>query len=186
VDVAAAKQALREQVRGAVAAMPPNRRFLEDEAITAGIQQEDAWRRARRILLYRSTPREVSTVGLANAAWREGKLVAFPRVAPGVLEVVPCSGWDDLVPGLFGMHEPRAALAPVPSSWVELALVPGVAFSRDGHRLGRGGGHYDRFLPTLSCPAWGLGFEAQLVDGIPTAGHDVRLARIITAKTYLH
>jgi 5-formyltetrahydrofolate cyclo-ligase len=71
--------------------------------------------------------------------------------------------------------------APGPSS-IDVVIVPGTAFTADGHRLGQGGGWYDRFLPRLRADATivGVGFAPQIVDELPTEPHDVRMDRVVT------
>jgi 5-formyltetrahydrofolate cyclo-ligase len=183
VDVAEAKRALRREVLARLAALPPARRALEEELVTAAVQDAPEWRAARLVLLYRSLPGELSTVGLANAAWRQGKRVAMPRVAgPGALALHEVRAWTDLRPGgAFGIHEPLPTLPQVRPEEVDLALIPGVAWSGDGKRLGRGGGFYDRLLPRLRL-AWGLGFDSQFLETVPTEPHDVPVARVWTAS----
>lgn len=181
MDVAAAKRALRKDVLARLAALPPARRALEEELVTAAVQDTPEWRAARLILLYRSLPGEFSTVGLANAAWRQGKRVAMPRVAgPGLLALHEVRAWTDLRPGAFGIHEPDAALPRLEPEQADLAVVPGVAWTRDGQRLGRSGGFYDRLLPRLRL-AWGVGFDLQVVDAVPTEPHDASVAKVWTA-----
>src|SRR5437868_15040330 len=80
MDVAEAKRALRAQVRARLLALPPAQRALEEELVTAAVQDAPEWRAAGTVLLYRNVPPEFSTVGLANAAWRTGKRVLFPRI----------------------------------------------------------------------------------------------------------
>ncbi len=179
---AEAKRALRGAVLARLAALPPARRALEEELVTAAVQDTPEWRAAGLVMLYRSLPGELSTVGLANAAWRQGRRVAMPRVAgPGAMALHEVRAWTDLRPGSFGIHEPVAALPTVEPEQVGLALVPGVAWTRDGQRLGRGGGFFDRLLPRFPL-AWGLGFDAQLVDAVPLEPHDVPVARVVTAS----
>ena len=153
--------------------------------MTAAIQDTPEWRAASTVLLYRSERSEFGTVGLVLAAWRAGKVTLFPRVIPdrqGVADqgitLAPASTWDGFAPGFRGMLEP------VSPQWTgsppDVALIPGAAFDVAGGRLGRGGGHYDRLLPTLACPLWGLAFDAQLVPSIPRAGHDQGVHRVWT------
>ncbi|MGH9132363.1 MAG: 5-formyltetrahydrofolate cyclo-ligase [Ilumatobacteraceae bacterium] len=68
---------------------------------------------------------------------------------------------------------------------VDAVIVPGVAFARDGARLGQGGGWYDRFLAAIrpECTTIGVGFEPQLVDALPTEPHDIRLDCIVTESS---
>jgi 5-formyltetrahydrofolate cyclo-ligase len=183
VDATAAKRALRREALARLAALPPARRALEEELVTAAVQDTPEWRAARTVLLYRSLPGELSTVGLANAAWRQGRRVAMPRVAgPGALALHEVRAWTDLRPGgAFGVHEPLATLPAVEPEEADLAIVPGVAWTRSGARLGRGGGFFDRLLPRLRL-SWGVGFDAQLVDAVPTEAHDVPVARVWTAS----
>jgi 5-formyltetrahydrofolate cyclo-ligase len=65
---------------------------------------------------------------------------------------------------------------------LDVVVVPGLAFTADGRRLGQGGGHYDRFLPRLrpGCRTVGAAFAEQLVDDLPTEDHDVRLDLVVT------
>ena len=65
---------------------------------------------------------------------------------------------------------------------VDVVVVPGVAFTRDGHRLGQGGGWYDRFLPQLrpACTTIGVCFREQVVDAVPVEPHDVAIDLVVT------
>jgi len=183
MDVAEAKRRLRAEMLRRVGAIPPARRALEEEAVTAAIQASPEWAQARDVLLYRSLPGEWSTVGLANAAWRAGKRVTMPRVAgAGQLSLHDVRAWTDLRPGAFGIHEPAADAPPVRPEAIDLAIVPAVAWTRKGDRLGRGGGYYDRLVPLLPL-AWGAGFDVQVVDHVPTETHDHRVARVWTAAS---
>ena len=84
---------------------------------------------------------------------------------------------DGLRPGAFEVPEPSGD-AVEPGS-IDLVLVPGLAFTVDGGRLGQGGGHYDRFLAECRAPAIGVCFAEQLVDELPLRAHDVRLLRVV-------
>jgi 5-formyltetrahydrofolate cyclo-ligase len=182
VDVAESKRRLRAEVLRRLAEIRPARRALEEELVTAAIQDTPEWRAAGTVLLYRNLPDELSTVGLANAAWRLGKRVAMPRVAgPGRLVLHEVGAWTDLRPGAFGIQEPPPALPAVEPSAVDLAIVPGRAWTRDGARLGRGGGYYDRLLPALRL-AWGVAFDVQVMASVPLESHDGQVARLWTAS----
>jgi 5-formyltetrahydrofolate cyclo-ligase len=176
------KGEVREEVKRRLAALPPARRALEEELVTAAVQDTPEWRAARLVLLYRNLPSEFSTVGLANGAWRSGKRVAMPRVvAPGELALHEVRAWTELRPGAFGIHEPLASLPVVRPGDVDLAFVPGLAWTRQGDRLGRGGGFYDRLLPDLRL-AWGLAFDVQVMAEIPMEPHDARVRRVWSAS----
>ena len=180
MEVGEAKKRLRAEMLHRLQAIPPARRALEEELVTAAVQASPEWDAARQVLLYRNLPGEFSTVGLANGAWRAGKRVAMPRVAgPGQLSLHEVRAWTDLRPGAFGIHEPPAALPEVVPEAVDLAVVPAVAWGRDGVRLGRGGGYYDRLVPRLRPgTAWGVGFDVQVVRDVPAEAHDARVTRV--------
>lgn len=182
------KATLRARVRQALVALPPARRALEEELVTAAIQDTPQWRAARTLLLYRSVGTELSTVGLANAAWRSGKRVAFPRVAPdGSLRLLQVGAWTQFAPGgAYGIPEPPLDAPEVAPATVDLALVPGVAFDEQGGRLGRGGGHFDRLLSGgLLREAWGLAFDCQVVARVPREAHDRAVQRVVHAASII-
>lgn len=89
---------------------------------------------------------------------------------------------DDLKRGAMNVWEPQDHCMPVPVSELDVILVPGLAFTRTGARLGRGGGYYDRLLAQPQCRARriAVAFELQIIDGIPCEAHDQRVAQIIT------
>lgn len=147
---------------------------------------------ARTVMLYHSLPDEVDTrrllAGLASpdaiAAKTEnlftGKTILLPRVTGATdMELRLYTGPDDLSRGAFGIMEPCGALF-TNYSQIDLAVIPGMAFDRHGHRLGRGRGYYDRFLPLLPrAYKIGVCFPFQLVDAVPTDPTDVIMDEII-------
>jgi 5-formyltetrahydrofolate cyclo-ligase len=88
----------------------------------------------------------------------------------------------DLVPGAWGIPEPREGLEEVPAERMDVVVVPGAAFDAAGRRCGYGGGFYDAYLPlTRAGVPWvALAFEAQLVDELPCEPHDLAVGAIVT------
>lgn len=134
------------------------------------------WPSLRTALLFVSLRREPQTEGIAAALTRRGVVLAVPSVRG-----------PDLVPRLVGSSDVglEAALISGPAidpRAVDLILVPGLAFDRCGRRLGRGGGHYDRFLPKLrsDCLRLGMCFEGQLVAAVPTDPWDQLVDAVAT------
>lgn len=172
-------------------ALPPLQRSQEEELVNAFVMGTKEWQAASRVLLYAAKPPELSVTSLGNAAFRVGKEVALPRVMDGRLELCSVAGWRDLVPGAFGILEPASHCEPVALADVDLAVIPGVAFTQTGDRLGQGGGYYDRLLarqaagpgrpgPGHRPPVWGVAFEAQLVASLPVEPHDVQVDAVFT------
>ena len=126
----------------------------------------------------------------ARSAALCAQLLAHPAVlgASRVLAFATVGTEPDTTELLRGLRERGVAVA-VPEdegiepTWPDVIVVPGLAFTHDGRRLGQGGGWYDRFLPGRrdDCVTIGAAFEAQLVDDLPTDDHDVVLDVIVTA-----
>ncbi len=151
------------------------------------------WKAARVVLLYVPMRGEFETASLDAEARQHGRMVAYPRVEsvePATMCVAltstspplatPGQSRDDWLLGVFGCYEPSGpALDP---GEIDFALVPGLAFTKDGSRLGRGKGYYDRFLASLrtDCFKCGIGHDFQLVDNLPAEPHDVPLDAVAT------
>lgn len=108
---------------------------------------------------------------------------AFPRVdGPG--EMTFRAPTNDLVAGSYGIPEPDESAPAVTPAELDALLVPGVAFTRSGIRLGQGGGFYDRFIPKMrpDAPRIGLCHSWQVVDDLPAEPHDVRVTHVVTEK----
>jgi 5-formyltetrahydrofolate cyclo-ligase len=141
---------------------------------------------ATRLALYSAVRNEVSTSHVARAAKIAGKQIAYPRVAGGEIEFVTVSGSDDLAPGAYGVSEPRGS-AVVPTTELDLVIVPGVAFDTDGHRLGYGRGYYDRALAGCrqDCMKVGFAYEFQVLVSLPRESHDQAVTMLVTEKSVL-
>jgi 5-formyltetrahydrofolate cyclo-ligase len=109
-----------------------------------------------------------------------GCAIAFPRVIKDrPLEFHHVPDGEVLEPGSFGIPEP---LAHWPRATPQVLLVPLLAFDARGHRLGQGGGHYDRTLAALKVPAIGIAYAGQEADSIPHEAHDRTLDMVLTEQ----
>ena len=123
-------------------------------------------------------------------ALAEQKCVAVPRVVlldgeQGSGKMVFCRimSLDDCVKGTYGILEPKKDCQVVRADENSLILVPGCAFTRDGLRMGYGGGYYDRYMQMYKeAVTVGYAFEEQLFDAIPSEAHDRRLDFVVTQK----
>ena len=138
---------------------------------------------AHAILLYASLADEVNTHELINTLLQQGKTLLLPVVVDDhTMKICRYTHDTNVGHGSFGIMEPQAE-AFTDYEQIDLILVPGMAFDRHGHRLGRGKGYYDRFLSQAKdCYKIGVCFPFQLVDEVPTDEHDVRMDEIITQK----
>jgi 5-formyltetrahydrofolate cyclo-ligase len=133
---------------------------------------------------YHALPHEADPALLLQVLVAQGCHIAFPRIVvrdlPLEFHLVPDG--EVLKPGTFGVHEPEAHW---PSVMPHLLLVPLLAFDKQGHRLGYGGGFYDRTLHAYrsgapSLRAIGVGYAAQELENIPAEPHDMALDGILT------
>jgi 5-formyltetrahydrofolate cyclo-ligase len=126
---------------------------------------------------------ELDLDALHRRWWDLGRPLWLPRVSgPGALTWHALHDPAHTVVGSLGIREPdprRVPAAPLPAE--AIVLVPGVAFTRDGHRLGQGQGFYDRVLAEHRGHTIGIAFRCQVVPDLPVEPHDRRVARVATA-----
>lgn len=180
-----AKRALRERTLQACDNLSVEDRLQAGAAIATAIAARADFRGADTVLLSVSFRSEWDTRSLVTAALAAGKIVGVPRVhaASRMLEACRVTDPDlDLAPGFRGISEPLPHCAPVTLAAIDWVLVPGVAFDAGGHRIGYGGGYYDRLLPLLRPDARRVSgaFDLQIADRVPTAPHDVTVDAIVT------
>jgi len=135
------------------------------------------FRTASTVLLYASVPGEVPTQEWIGK-WKEAKRIVLPRVVGDSLEL------REYVPGLlqegkFGIEEPAPSAPQVDPGEIDFAVIPGVAFDREGRRLGHGCGYYDRVLSRLSCLKVGVALPFRIVEKVPADEMDVKMDMVI-------
>jgi 5-formyltetrahydrofolate cyclo-ligase len=128
---------------------------------------------------YHALPDEADPALLLQALVALGHHIAFPRVvAKGApLEFHRVPDGEILRAGTYGIHEPAAHF---PRATPDALLVPLLAFDASGHRLGYGGGFYDRTISQLGVPAIGIAWAGQEVASLPHQPHDMALDFILT------
>lgn len=142
------------------------------------LESHPAFQEAQTLLLYHSLKDEVQT-HLFIDKWSKSKRIILPVVAGDELELRLYTRTDDLVIGAYGIAEPIGELFTDYNS-IDLAIIPGVAFDKTGHRLGRGKGYYDKLLPHISAAKIGICFPFQLIDEVPAESFDIRMNTVIT------
>ncbi len=146
------------------------------------------YHKARGIGAFASIPHEINTYSILEGTLSSGKKLFLPKVDKTMdsFEFHPVTDLKNLQPGPFGILEPTS---PNAAEWdeLDLVLVPGLAFDRQGNRLGFGKGFYDRVIPRLkkSCLVVGLGYAFQLVEKVPSDKHDAPV-RAVLCETGFH
>jgi len=159
-------------------------------AIARRLALTEAWSRADTVLCFLSMPHELDTAAVVLEARARGKTVAVPRIEENDIRfVVMPLVTGELPRDAWGIPEPDPAWLPLDIARAAHVLVaaPGLAFDRQGNRLGRGKGYYDRFLAgarraAKSITALGICLSEQLVDAVPHGEGDQRLNGIVTEK----
>lgn len=143
--------------------------------------------KSRKFLLYHSFGKEIITHDLINQLQERGKEVYLPYVIKEekILGIGKYSK-DELASGVFGIKEP-ARKENIPVNLMDIILVPGLLFAKDGYRLGYGGGYYDRLLKNVEERVITIGFcfDEFLRDSLPFEEFDVPVKMIITEKRVL-
>ena len=186
MDIDLEKEKIRKIVRAELKKRPETERLNKSRAIAAKILNTDAFREAKTVMFYYAADEEVTTQKLIEEAFKTGKQVALPYIdqAAGEIQASIVENLsDDLARGSYDIMEPKPQKRKkIELDEIDLVLVPGLAFDRKGHRLGRGKGYYDRFLKTLpsGVKRYGLAFDFQMMEHIPANDSDARVDFVIT------
>lgn len=174
------KALLREHMKKVLASLSPDRRL--QGSLELFVRLKPALERASCVLSFMSLPDEID-LSLVNEWLLQRNALCLPKVAGKELVAYRIKDLKaDLVRGYAGILEPHEGMVEVPLDRLDAVIVPGLAFSEDGKRLGRGGGYYDRLLAGLlpSVATYGVGFLEQRVgDELCQEEHDVPLMRVL-------
>lgn len=182
------KRGIRAQTLAARKRLPlPSVRELS-AIIAKRVLSLDVVQSAPTILTYiGGVHNEVETLPIVHSLLELGKDVYAPCiVGRGLLTWRSLGSADRLVTGAFGIPEPDPGRCPETPPPIDApVIVPGVAFTRDGYRLGYGGGYFDMFLDKHRGPSIGLAFDEQIVDDIPIEPHDRGVLYVVTPSAIL-
>lgn len=175
-----AKDQLRAGVRAAIAALSPADLVSQSNLACKALIASDLFAQATTILLYAPADDEPNLSPLASAATADGKTIGVPAILWGQGVLVPKIVHDlgpSLVAGKHSIRVPADTCPDLPIESIDLVVVPGVAFDRQGGRLGRGAGFYDRFLtsPALRARLVAVALTPQIVPEVPMLAHDIRV-----------
>lgn len=176
------KTMLRRKVRAMKSTYSAAQLAYMSQQVADRLVATDIWQQSCNVLLYASLPDEVCTDWLIQQAIGMNKQVFLPVVVGDNLELHHYDNNTLLYNGAYNISEPMGQRLDN-LSIIDLAIVPGMAFTADGCRLGRGKGYYDRLLPQLTkAQRLGICFPFQLLPYIPTEQHDIRMNSVVTIK----
>ena len=176
-DVCLLKNKMRKQIFLAKQAIS-NAEILEQSSqLCNQLEKTDFWSSSKTVLLYSNLNKEISVNQLIERGLKIKKTIALPRYDSNKKVYTACiiSALKDLVIGRYNILEPSINCPQVDINQMDLVIVPGVAFDHIGGRLGRGGGHYDRFLKNLNATFCGVCFREQVVHKTPQDSHDIKM-----------
>ena len=173
------KKALRREIGAKKRAMSIEEIEAASQRLTERFFETDAYKTARSIYAYLPYNQEIRTWNIVKRALEDGKQVAVPKCYDDVMKFLWIYDLDHIAPGAFNIPEPIAD-EPEADDDSALILMPGLAFDPQGHRLGYGGGFYDRYLAehhdhTLVA----LCYDFQLFDHLETEAHDIPVDLVI-------
>lgn len=183
-EAAARKAALREELTARRKAMTPDVIDERGLKVQARFLATPYYDRARTVALYAPIRGEVPTRDILVAALQDEKIVCYPlsHVHGRILSFRAIKSESELEPGRLGVREPTSSSELIPVDQIDLFVVPGLGFTKNGKRLGRGGGYYDATLRAASPRSRrvGLAFSDQVVEAMPTTLEDVDMDLVVT------
>ena len=149
----------------------------------------------KTVLAYFSVGSEPSTLAIINELLKSGKKVCLPLCIDldeeghragtvDAMEARQITSFDDLVPGAYGIPEPKAETAVVAPEEIDIIILPCISCDRDCNRIGHGAGYYDKFLSKTGkdCFTMALCYEEAMLDDIPIEPHDMPVDAVVTEK----
>lgn len=152
------KEQLRQGLIQERNVLSSQKRDCLDRQILGKLQNWDMYQKAHKVMMYLSFGWEIDTWPILSDLENQGKQIYVPVVQnhPKSLQATLYTSKADLVPAVFGILEPKKGAPVIDPLELDLILVPGLAFSQEGFRIGYGGGYYDRFLATTEATTVGL------------------------------
>jgi 5-formyltetrahydrofolate cyclo-ligase len=178
------KQDIRRIMRERRRALTPPEQQRHSLALAARVAGRHWFRSAQSVALYLSVDGEIDLAPLMRLCWRHGKSVHLPRIdADGNMRFALHRAADRLVRNNFGILQPRPGARVSAPGDLDAVFVPIVAYTREGQRLGMGGGYYDRAFSGPRCGNLvGVAHSCQCTDSLPTDPWDVAMALVMTEK----
>jgi 5-formyltetrahydrofolate cyclo-ligase len=164
----------------------PDKEAVSQQIVDRFMQMPE-YASAKTVMFYVDVRDEVRTRQALPEALKSGKRIVVPYCLDGELELFHLESMDELELGMYRILEPKLELRTVKEKHLQpedldLVMVPGVAFDRNGGRTGHGKGYYDKLLQHArsDAPLVALGFECQLFEEIPTGDHDIYMDKVVT------
>ena len=175
------KNELRRAIRARKRAMTEEEIVSRSEKLAEAFLTSDAYKNAKTIYGYLPYNQEVRTVPMLEQALRDGKRVAVPKCYGDEMRFIFLEDLTKVEKGYANIPEPIED-GPIADDETALVLMPGLAFDPQGHRIGYGGGFYDKFLSAEpNHPTLALCYEFQMLPHLETEAHDIPVDYVLWA-----
>ena len=174
------KKEIRRIVRQRIKEMTPEARESAATKIFQTIESRNEFQSSHCIALFAAMADEVATAKALHNWLEMGKHIVVPRVEGDVMRFYDYDP-EQMTTGAFGIEEPTSDTE-IPAEAIDLMIVPARAFTREGLRLGRGGGFYDKYMSLSGFRAYkiGIAYSVQIFDSLPCDAHDIKVDEVVT------
>lgn len=183
------KETLRKSMQENLARLSKEERQNISKKLQNELFKLNTWKNAETIGLYLSFGTEWDTKNIVEEAFKLGKKVAIPKTIPATkgMKFYQINDFSEVKKGHFDIEEPIVEdTIYTKKNEMDLLIVPGLVFSKEGYRIGFGGGYYDRFLTDFIHPTVSLVWSKQLVENLPTNQYDLPVQYLITENGMIH
>lgn len=164
-----------------------------DEKILDRFYESEYYKKSEKIFIYISYNSEIDTKKIIEKALKDGKKIYVPRTEfkTRLMDAVEITALDNLIESSYGALEPSIKEPHIDPNELDLIIVPGLAFDRQGGRMGYGAGFYDRYFKKISennikkIVKLALAYDFQILDKVPMSEQDVPVSYIITEKEFV-
>lgn len=187
------KKQIRKDILEVRRSMDIDKKDTYDTLIEKSFFESSFYKEAKNIFIYISYDSEINTKRMINRAINEGKNIYVPRTEfdTKLMNAVKINDFSNLVESRYGILEPKKEEPFIDPNELDLIVVPGVAFDKNGGRIGYGAGYYDRYFKRINeknkarITKLALIYDFQLIDEVPTDEEDVLIDAVLTEKQFI-
>lgn len=178
------KKELRKEIIKKRDELDCTEKTIKDKKIIEKLKDTKEYKEAKGIFVYIGFGSEINTKILIEDALGDGKEVCVPKVIKKDMVFIKINSLENLVTSSYGILEPVGDKNNFNVDNLGLIIMPGLAFDKQGNRLGYGGGYYDKFLSNnkINVKKIALAYDFQILDKVPSEEHDIKVDSIITEE----
>lgn len=192
-DISNKKKQIRKDILEVRRSMDIDKKDTYDTLIEKSFFESSFYKEAKNIFIYISYDSEINTKRIINRAINERKNIYVPRTEfdTKLMNAVKINDFSNLVESRYGILEPKKEEPFIDPNELDLIVVPGVAFDKNGGRIGYGAGYYDRYFKRINeknkarITKLALIYDFQLIDEVPTDEEDVLIDAVLTEKQFI-